>query len=200
MKKKTKQNQISNLNKTVTVAMLCAVSFVLFLLEFPVIPSAAHLKLDFSDVPALVGGLIYGPIWAVVIEFFKNIIEMLIKGLGTQMGFGNLMNFIVGCAYIIPFCLIYKKLSKKHSKSHACLFAGVVSIVSIVFLGIISNYFIDPPFFKYFMGVELTKEALWPAIWSATAINAIKGVMLCIISFPTVTVVVDRLNAIIKRK
>lgn len=200
MKTKTKKSQISNLNKTVTVAMLCAVSFVLFLLEFPIIPSAAHLKLDFSDVPALVGGLIYGPIWSVVIELFKNIIEMLIKGLGTQMGFGNIMNFIVGCAYIVPFCLLYKNISKKHSKSLACSIAAAVGIVSIVLFGIVSNYFIDPPFFKYFMGVELTKETLWPAIWSATAINAIKGVMLSVISFPIVIVVVDRLNAIIRRK
>lgn len=189
-----------NLIKIVTVAMLSAVAFVLYLLEFPVIPGAAHLKLDLSDIPALIGGLLFGPGWGVIIELVKNAIEMLVKGLGSQMGFGNVMNFIVGCAYIVPFCLIYKALTKgeKLKKPAAVAVCSVVGLVSIVLIGIVSNYFIDPPYFKYFLGVELTSETLWPAVWSATAINAIKGVMLSIVSFPIVLALLDRLKTIVK--
>ena len=85
-----------SIKKICIIAMLSAVSFVLFLLEFPVIPSLGHLKLDFSDVPALIAGVLYGPFASVVVEVIKNFIELLVKGVGTQMGFGNLMNFIVG--------------------------------------------------------------------------------------------------------
>ena len=80
------------------IAMLSAVSFVLFLFEFPILPSVGHLKLDLSDIPALVAGVFYGPRPAVIVELIKNIIELIAKGFGTQMGFGNMMNFIVGCA------------------------------------------------------------------------------------------------------
>lgn len=193
-----KQRQSSNLVKLVTVSMLCAVSFVLFLLEFPVIPAFSHLKLDFSDVPALIGGLLYGPWWAVVIELVKNLIELLVKGVGTQMGFGNLMNFIVGCAYTVPFCIVYKKIFKKaiNKKSSAIIAASIIGIISIVAVGIFANYFIDPPYFKYFLGVELTEQALWPAIWSATTINAIKGAMLSVLSFPVVLALLERLKKI----
>lgn len=163
----------------VTVAMLCAVSFVLFLLEFPIFPGASHLKLDLSDVPALVGGLLFGPAWGVVIELVKNLIELAVKGLGTQLGFGNMMNFIVGSAFIVPFCLVYKRF-----KGMAGLVvASVLGVVSITLVGIGANYFIDPLFFKYFLNITLDNEALWGAIWSATAINAIKGVMLGVLSF-----------------
>ena len=42
-------------------AMLSAMSFVLMLLEFPVTPPAmGHLKMDFSDIPALFAGIIFG--------------------------------------------------------------------------------------------------------------------------------------------
>ncbi|MGN1195367.1 MAG: ECF transporter S component [Acutalibacteraceae bacterium] len=185
--------------KIVTVAMLSAVSFVLYLLEFPILPSMGHLKLDLSDIPALLAGLMFGAQWAVPVELLKNIIELIVKGMGTQMGFGNLMNFIVGCAYIIPFCLVYQKLIGKEKKRAASIvIASVVGIVSIIVFGIIGNYFIDPPFFKYFLGVELTSETLWPAIWSATALNAIKGVMLSIVSFPIILALIDRLKKAMK--
>lgn len=179
-----------NFIRFVTVAMLCAVSFVLYLLEFPLFPGATHLKLDFSDVPALIGSMIFGPIWGVVIELVKNLIELAVKGMGTQMGFGNLMNFIVGSAYIVPFCLVYKK----HKKKTDVLIAAVLGIASIVIIGIVANYFIDPPFFKYFLGVTLESGALWGAIWSATALNAIKGVMLSILAFILIPTLIKRIN------
>ena len=191
---KTKSQK--KLVKLVTVAMLSAVSFVLFLFEFPIIPGASHLKLDLSDIAALIGGLLYGPVWGVVIELIKNIIELLVKGFGSQMGFGNIMDFVAGSAYIVPFCISYKVMTKKNGdkKVVALIVASVIGLASRILIGIGANYLIDPPFFKYFIGFELTSATLWPAIWSATAINAIKGVMLSIASFPIVLVLLDRLK------
>lgn len=200
MTKASTKSSTKSLEKIATVAMLSAVSLVLYLLEFPVIPSLAHLKLDFSDVPALIGGLMFGPHWAAAIELIKNLIEMLIKGIGTQMGFGNIMNFIVGCAYTVPFCIVFKQMRKKQSVSQgaAIVLASLVGIISIVAVGIGGNYIIDPPFFKYFLGVELSSEALWTAIWGATALNAIKGAMLSVLSFPIILALLDRIKKILK--
>ena len=125
-----KQNKKS-ITKLSVIAMLSAVSFALFLLEFPVIPSLGHLKLDFSDIPALVGGIIYGPFAAVIVEFIKNLIEMLVKGVGTQMGFGNIMNFIVGCAYVVPFTACYRKFSKENKTVKSILVGSVFGLLSI---------------------------------------------------------------------
>lgn len=188
----------SNLTKVAITAMLSAISFVLFLFEFPVIAAFGHLKLDFSDVPAIIGGLICGPWSAVLIELVKNLIELCVKGVGTQMGFGNIMNFIVGCAYTVPFCLCYKAFSKKLKESINITLSGIIGIISIVVMGILGNYFIDPPFFKYFLGIELSKEALWSAIWAATAINAIKGVMLTFLGFPVIMALVSRIKKYVK--
>ena len=95
-------------------SMLSAMSFVLMLLEFPVTPPAmGHLKMDFSDIPALFVGVIFGPVYSVIVELVKNLLELVFKGMGTQMGFGNLMNFIVGCAYIVPFSLVLRRKKEK---------------------------------------------------------------------------------------
>lgn len=188
----------NSLVKLAVIAMLSAASFVLFLLEFPVIPSLSHLKLDFSDVPALISGVIFGPVSAVTVELVKNLIELLVKGMGTQMGYGNLMNFIVGCAYVVPFCIVYRKLNKSGKKDKGILFGSVLGIISIVALGILANYFVAPLFFKHFLGIQLDSAGLWAAVWGATAVNAIKGIMLSVISLPVIKVLIERLQKFVR--
>lgn len=181
------------------IAMLSAIAFVLMLLEFPVapIPSAAHLKMDLSDIPALFGAVAFGPAAGVIIELIKNALELLIKGIGTQMGFGNLMNFIVGCAFVVPFSVIYHLFKKKNSESKGVAIGCVVGTLSIVLIGLGANYFVTPLFFKHFLGVSLDSATLWAAIGTATIINAVKGVMLSAVSIPIIKVIVKRLKGII---
>ena len=107
-----KKSSQKSLVQVATIAMLTAISFVLFLLEFPLFAALGHLKTDLSDIPALFAGIVYGPGAAVIIELLKNVIELIFKGIGTQMGFGNLMNFIVGCAYVVPFSILFRSLKK----------------------------------------------------------------------------------------
>lgn len=179
--------------KIVLLGIFSAMSFVLYLFEIPVIPTLSHLKIDLSDLPALIGSVFFGPLFGVIIELIKNILELIFKGIGTQMGFGNIMNFIVGCAYIVPFSLIFRKYAfgkEVNGKKRAlvAVIGGIIGIICIIVLGIGANYFIDPLFFKYFLGIELTSEALWGAIWGATALNAIKGVMLAVAGYPLMLV------------
>lgn len=178
-------------------AMLSAMAFVLMLLEFPVTPPAmGHLKMDFSDIPALFAGLVFGPWYAVVIELVKNLLELIVKGIGTQMGFGNLMNFIVGCAYVVPFSFVMKKNEEKMKQTKTILLAGISGLLCIVIIGVGANYFVAPLFFKYFLGIEIGGETLVTAVVSATALNAIKGVVLTVISFPIVKGMVDMVKKI----
>lgn len=62
------------------IACLSALAFVLMMLEFPIIPVAAYLKLDFSDVPVLLGTLIYGPVSGIIIAAVKCLIHALVYG------------------------------------------------------------------------------------------------------------------------
>ena len=191
-----KKTQQKALERLVILAMLSAVAFVLFLLEFPVIPSLGHLKLDFSDIPALIASLLFGPVYGVAVEFIKNVIELTVKGMGTQLGYGNLMNFIVGCAYVIPFSVVYSKLAKSHKRKLRLAASCAAGLISIVVIGIGANYFIAPLFFRHFLGINLDNAGLWAAVWGATAINAIKGVMLSVVSVPITEVLIKKLRKI----
>ncbi len=193
---KSKQNPLVVL---AICAMLSAMSFVLMLLEFPVTPPAmGHLKMDFSDIPALFVGVFFGPLYAALVELVKNLLELVFKGMGTQMGFGNLMNFIVGCAFVVPFSLVLRRNQEKMKQTKTILIAGICGVVSIVAVGVVANYFVAPLFFKHFLGVEIGGDALTTAVLSATALNAIKGVMLAVIAFPLVKGMLDTVKKVIK--
>ncbi len=199
MEQKKMNKLIDRLIILAVCSMLSAMSFVLMLLEFPITPPAmGHLKMDFSDIPALFAGIIYGPVYAAVIELLKNVLELITKGIGTQMGFGNLMNFIVGCAYVVPFSVIIRKHKNEMKENKNILTAAFSGLITIVVIGIGANYFIAPLFFKHFLGITIDDAGLWTAVLSATALNAIKGLMLSVISFPLVKGMVDRVKKIAK--
>ena len=198
-----KKSSQKSLVQVATIAMLTAISFVLFLLEFPLFAALGHLKTDLSDIPALFAGIVYGPGAAVIIELLKNVIELIFKGIGTQMGFGNLMNFIVGCAYVVPFSILFRSLKKKSEKkgeynskkeNKYILLSSLLGVAAIVFIGFFANYLVTPLFFKYFLGIELDGATLWAAIGSSATLNAIKGAMLSVVSFPIIKVLVERLK------
>ena len=196
MKKRKKEEEL--LIAVCVSAMLGAIGFVLMLLEFPVapIPAAAHLKMDLSDIPALFGAIVYGPVAGVVVEFIKNALELAVKGFGTQMGFGNLMNFIVGCAFVVPFSLVYRSFKKKEKETKGIVLGSIIGFLSIVLIGLGANYVIAPLFFKYFLGVIIDDASLWTAVGTATIINAVKGVLLSIVSVPIIKGIVTRIKGI----
>jgi len=169
--------QLKNL---IFTALLAGLALALFFLEFPLFPAAGFLKLDFSDIPALMGALLLGPGWGVLVELIKNLLELLIKGMGSQMGFGNLMNFAVGVAFVLPFSLILRRGQKRGSGKSAHIAAGAAGTVSIMAVGLGMNLLVMPLYFKYFVGAEMPMSAILGVIGYATALNAIKGVMLSV--------------------
>lgn len=182
----------------ILTAMLSALAFVLYLFEFPLF-MFPHLRLDLSDIPALVAGVVLGPVYGVIVELIKNLIEMITRGLGAQMGFGNIMNFLVGCAYILPFSFLFRFFQKKEKEyGFSVVVSAVAGIATIVIVGVGANYFITPIFFRMFMGMELSYTSLWAAIWSATALNAVKGAMLSVAAIILLRFTIDAIKKVLK--
>ena len=86
-------------------AMLCAVAFVLQFIEFsiPLIPS--FVKLDLSDLPALLGTFSLGPVYGVVIQLVKNLLHL---PFGSSAGVGELSNFLLGSVFVLVAGLVYQ--------------------------------------------------------------------------------------------
>lgn len=56
----------------IAIAMLSSISFVLMLLAFPLPVLPAYLKIDFSDIPALIAAITMGPVAGVLVALMKT--------------------------------------------------------------------------------------------------------------------------------
>ena len=194
-----KYEKKNNIYKMVAIAMLTAIAEVLYMLDFPLFTGPfAFLKFDFSDISALIGGICFGPVAGVLIELLKNVIHVFIKGLGSTMGFGDLMNFIVGSAYIVPFVLCYHEFAKKMKKSVSVLISAVIGCLALIGIGAAANYFIAPLYFRYFVGQIIGDDFLIGYLSYACIINVVKGVTLSVVAYPIIFMMVDKLKKVAK--
>lgn len=134
--------------RSITVAaMLSAVAFILMFIEFPIpmlIPS--FVKMDISDLPALLGTFALGPVYGVVIELLKNLLHILIKGTSSA-GVGELSNFLLGAFFTFTAGTIYKYHKTRKG-------AIIASLVGAVVMGLVSvplnNFLVYPAYVVFY--------------------------------------------------
>lgn len=143
---------------TVT-AMLAAIAFVLQFLEFavPFVPS--FIKVDLSDLPALIGAFALGPVYGVIIELIKNLLHISLSATG---GIGELCNFILGACFVFPAGLIYKH----HKTKRVAVKASICGAVMMAVLSFPINLFVVYPVYiaMFFGGSVETCVGMYQAI------------------------------------
>jgi len=135
--------------KLAVTALLSAVATILMFLSFPVpflIPP--FIKMDFSELPALLAAFSMGPLSGVAVCLIKNLINVLFT---TTGGVGELCNFLMGVCFVLPAGWIYKL---KRTRSGA-LIASVVGALSMAVLCIPINYYISYPFYTSLMPLDV---------------------------------------------
>lgn len=184
--------------KLALMGVITALSVVLYFIEVP-LPFIApeFYKLDLSDIPIMIGSFILGPVAGVLMELVKNLIHLLITRTG---GVGELANFAIGCAFVVPASLIYK-----YKKTvHGAIVGLAVSIVCMAIIGGLMNYFVMLPMYgvgdvqcaglgKAISNLITDKKTL--VLYSLVPFNLIKGF---IDSFITL-LVYKRLSEFIKK-
>lgn len=147
------KKQVFTTRTMTMIAMLSVISALLMRIEFALPFLPPFYKIDMSEVAVLIGGFAFGPWCAICIEFFKNILYLLFGG--TSSAFvGELANFIMGCAFILPPVLLYQ-----HTKTQKSAFAGLVlGTLCLTLVGGLINYFILLP--MYSVLYQLPMDAL----------------------------------------
>lgn len=156
--------------KMTMTAMLSAIAFVLMFLEFsvPIMPS--FIKMDLSELPALIGAFAMGPVSGMLICLIKNLLHLFMT---TTGGVGELSNFILGACFVVPAGLVYQKWRNKKS----AMAGAVAGAVLMGVISIFSNYFIVYPVYYNFMPEETILTAyqmIFPGV---------KNMLQCLIVF-----------------
>ena len=184
----TKQKTRSNLSVQymTRIAILGALSAVLFPLEIPIV---AFYKLDFSTLPALLGAFSMGPLPGLAILLIKDLSRLVYS---SSMYVGELADFIMSAAFILPASLIYRK----HKTRKTALVGMTVGTLCMIVVSVLVNWKMMIPFYMtaFHMDMEaiigMAQKALpfvdteWKVLLYVTApFNLLKGFVLSLLTF-----------------
>lgn len=161
-KKYNDTERILTTRKMAMIGVFSAVAMVLHIFDFPVFFAPPFYKLDFSELPALIGTFAFGPVAGVMIEFCKIVLKLFIKGTSTAF-VGDLANFVIGCSFILPASIIYMF---KKTKKNAIVASATGTMIMTVF-GTMFNAIYLLPAFASLYGMPLDV-----IVGMGTAINA----------------------------
>lgn len=170
----------SKLMKLIILALLGAISFVLFFLSFPLPFLPPYLKIDFSDVPALMAGLIFSPVAGIIVVLVKNVLYLVI-GMGEPVGVAA--NFLAGVLFMFPVAYFYHRFKSVKSIVSGLVTGTIIMAISMSIL----NYFVILPIYAWFMGMEemRTEGAIQLAVMAGILpFNILKGIIVGLLFVP----------------
>lgn len=136
-------------HKIAVTAMLSAVATILMALDFPIpflIPT--FVKMDFSELPALLATFSLGPVSGVAVCLVKNLVNLTMS---STNGVGELCNFLLGVCFVVPAGLVYRyRKTRSGALAGALAGAAVMAVCSVPV-----NYFISYPFYTVFMPLDV---------------------------------------------
>lgn len=162
-----KENSVRYITMT---GMLSAIGFILMYFEISVPFMPNFIKMDLSELPALIGSFAFGPICGVLICLIKNVLHLTVSNTAFV---GELANFLMGAVFVGTAGFLYER--KKTKKT-----AVIAAVIGAVLMGAVSipiNYFITYPFYYNFMPKETILVA-YQAI-----IPSMKSILQCLICF-----------------
>lgn len=190
--KTSSRSKVFTARNMAVTGVLGALATVLMVFEFPLPFLPPFYKLDFSEVPILLGGFALGPVPAAAMEAIKVVLHMVVAGGSQTMGVGDLANFIFGCAFVVPAAILYRS---RKSRKRALIGMGTGTAAMTVVGAVLNAFVLLPVYAVAFhlplgqivaMGTALNANIVdLPTfvIFATTPLNLIKGVLVSAITF-----------------
>ena len=168
----------NKVQKMVSIAMLAAIGTVLQFVAFPIMPAFSFLKIDFSDIPILLGMFLYGPLAGVITAFVRSLLHLFLTGLAPQNMVGDFASFLASSIFTLPIFYFFGKKKNIRTNRIVGLVSGILALT--IFMSI-ANYFFIPPIYLQLYGLT-TQQFLGTSLASYVAIgivpfNLIKGLL-----------------------
>lgn len=151
-----------NIKRLCFDAVLAALTVILY--NFVKISSPAifpsFLDINISMIPVIICAFMFGPWDAAGIVIIRCLLKWAIVGSGTGY-VGEVADLLIGLGTVIPAGLIYHNTGLKHKT----LIAFLTAILSWVLMGVISNIFINIPWYNnFYFKSNYYKEGVHPVL------------------------------------
>lgn len=168
------------------IAVLTALSSILFMISIPIV---AFYSLDLSNLPVLLGAFSMGPVAGLIILGLKSLIGCLTS---STMYVGELADFIMGAAFVLPAALIYQR----NKSRKGALIGMITGTVALILAGCLTNAYLLIPFYMKAFGMPMeaiigmcaqalpfVDTELKVILFVTAPFNLHKGVVLCVLTY-----------------
>ncbi len=154
-------------------AVMGAVGAILMALEVSVPLMPSFIKLDFSELPALITAFSFGPVYGVLVCLIKNLLHLFVSQTG---GIGELSNFILGAVFTAAAGIFYRR----HKTRGGALWACVIGSALMAAVSLLTNLYIVYPFYikLFFAGDTDAVVAVYQLLY-----GGVKNLFQCLLVF-----------------
>lgn len=143
-------NQKLNTKQLTLCGLMGGLSAALMFFRFPLPFMPPFMDFDFSGLVEIIGGFTMGPFAALAIITLKIILKILWQG-SSSAWTGELQNFMLSCAYVLPAVFIY---STRKTKLRAVIGMSAGTVICAV-AAVFTNLYIIIPFYTSLMGIGM---------------------------------------------
>lgn len=129
--------------------IFAGLSTVLYFIRFPLPMFPSFLEIQFSVLPAIIGGFTMGPVGGILIVVIKFLMSLPFSKTAYV---GDFADLLIGAATVLVTSMVYQKYKSKKGGLVALLLGSLTWIVT----GVLANYFIlVPAYLKLFFNNDL---------------------------------------------
>jgi len=157
---KRRDGRMTTTRKITMTAMLASVATVLMFFSVPVPIMPSFIKLDFSELPALIAAFTLGPVSGAFVCLVKNLVNLLQT---TTGGVGEFCNFLLGVSFVVPAGFIYMKCKT----FDGAIVGSITGCICMALLSLPINYYVVYPIYTNFIpldGIVKMYQAINPKV------------------------------------
>ncbi len=132
------------------VGLFGALSAILMLFKVPLFFAPAFMKLDFAELPCMIGGFMFGPLAGLTIVVLKLLLNLLLNGTDS-MYVGEVSNLLLSGTYVLVASVLYHK----HKTKKRAAASVVASVVATGIVSVISNTYFTFPAYAFVYGLDM---------------------------------------------
>lgn len=188
-------SQPFSIRQVVIMSLFACISFLLYFVSFPILPFVSYMKVDFSDIPILLGMIMFGPVGGILIAAIKGLLYWLVTGVDIANFIGVAAGFVASVSFMLPIYFVLKYV-KKYKAVTRLIIGAVVGTVSLSIIMALLNVTVLIPVYMAVLHMKITIPLSQMVLFGVVPFNLIKGVLVGAVF----VIVADRMKAFLRQQ
>ena len=140
--------QKMKLKEMTLIGVMGGLAALLMMFRFPIPFTPPFMDFDLSGVLEIIGGFALGPVAALFIILVKLLLKLVTMGSSSMMT-GEIQNFLLSAAYVLPAVFIYGR----HKTKKRAMVGMIAGTLLCTVMAVVTNLTIIIPFYVNLMGM-----------------------------------------------